>query len=94
MSGCFLYAASISTVHICSTCVDLSILCRPLDAALLSADHPYALKMHYMDVLNSSKFVVGLFFLVHHFHHFISAFVCHIDCNTETCLAAQVLPLK
>lgn len=70
-------------------CVALSLLCRPLGAAFLSADHPYALKMYCMHVLNSSKFMVGLF-LVHPFHHFISAFVHHTYSNTESCLAAQV----
>lgn len=62
VSCCFLHAVTISAVHICSTCVLLSLLCKPLDAAFLSADHPYALKMYYMDVLKFSKFVVGLSF--------------------------------
>lgn len=93
MSGCFSCSATIPAIHLCNTCVALALLCRPPDAAFLSADLPYTLKTQYVDGLNSSNLVVGLFFF-HPFHHFISALVHHTCFTTENCLAAQFLAVK
>jgi len=64
-----------------------------VDAASLSADPLYAVKSSCVNGLNSSNLVAGVF-LIHPFHHFISASVRHTRYTTGSCLTAQFLAVE